>query len=85
MSVGGYGVTAASSAGVFLLVRGFSDVRLKDIAGQPLEISQQVEAGLSLSLDPAPRLWLIVFPWIGIGYTWAGTLSGVTLYLSFPL
>jgi hypothetical protein len=74
----------AAHAGIFSIVRVFSDVKLRTIGRAPISINRQVEAGLSFATDPPLKIWKVKLPWIGLAYRDGGALSGVVVYFAFP-
>jgi hypothetical protein len=75
----------ATRAGVFAGYRFLTDATLRTLDADDLEVRHQVETGLSFSTTPALKVWFVSIPWIGVAYRTAGALSGVRLYLAFPL
>ena len=70
--------------GLFVAVRKFSDVVLREIDTEPFEVSTSYETGLSFATEPPLKLWLLPLPWISLAYRHGGDISGLRLYLAFP-
>jgi hypothetical protein len=79
-SVGG----REARGGLFVAVRNFSDVTLRDLDTEPFEVSTSYEAGLSFATEPPLRVWKLPLPWLGLAWRQSDAVSGLRLYLSFP-
>ncbi|MEP7314734.1 MAG: hypothetical protein ABI859_19280 [Pseudomonadota bacterium] len=67
----------------YLLVDLYLDAPTAPVSGVSADRLQQ-EVGLSLTLTPRPRWWLISLPGLGLGYRFAGSLSGWRLAFGMP-
>jgi hypothetical protein len=74
----------AARGGLFVAVRNYSDVKLRDLDTEPFEVSTSYEAGVSFATEPPLRLWKLPLPWLGLAYRWSEAVSGLRLYLAFP-
>jgi hypothetical protein len=79
-SIGG----RAARGGLFVAVRNYSDVKLRDLDSVPFEVSTSYEAGVSFATEPSLHLWKLPVPWLGLAYRYSDTVSGLRLYLAFP-
>lgn len=79
-SVGG----RRSRGGLFVAVRNYSDVTLRDLDTAPFEVSTSYEAGVSFATEPPLRLWKLPLPWLGLAWRRSEAVSGLRLYLAFP-
>jgi hypothetical protein len=70
--------------GLFVAVRNFSDVKLRDLDTKPFEVSTSYEAGVSFATEPPLRLWKLPLPWLGLAWRHSDAVSGLRLYLAFP-
>lgn len=70
--------------GIYGIARQFFDLVLERVDDRPIELKNQYELGVSVSTEPAPRLWKVEFPWIGLGYQFGDVTHGLRLYLAFP-
>ena len=70
--------------GLFVAVRNYSDVKLRDLDTVPFEFSTTYEAGVSFATEPPLQLWKLSLPWLGLAYRYSNDLSGLRLYLAFP-
>jgi hypothetical protein len=70
--------------GLFVAVRNFSDVKLRDLDSVPFEVSTSYEAGLSFATEPPLRVWKLPLPWLGLAWRQSDAVSGLRLYLAFP-
>jgi hypothetical protein len=75
----------ATRAGVFAGYRFLTDATLRTLEADDLEVRHQIETGFSFATSPPLKVWFVSIPWIGVAYRTAGALSGVRVYLAFPL
>jgi hypothetical protein len=68
--------------GVYAIARYFPD--LEGPAAAFFDVGRLYEIGVSFSTRPIPKLWIIEFPWIAVGYRFGGPFSGVRVSFSFP-
>lgn len=74
----------AAHGGLFVAVRNYSDVKLRDLDTEPFEVSTSYEAGVSFATEPPLRLWKLPLPWLGLAWRRSEAVSGLRLYLAFP-
>ena len=71
-------------AGYAVVRRFLPSVELSSIGDRSVEIDDQYELGLTFGTDPAPSLFGLALPRLGIAYRWGEGLSQWRFNLGFP-
>ena len=71
-------------AGVYVIARRYAGLELQREQQEPITLGRQFEAGVSFATRPVLRVWKLSLPWLGVGYQFGHTLSGVRIYTKFP-